>query len=111
MQERLESLKGQLRRMRDQASLSTLTVSLRVPPTTPDVLPPQFWSPFRTASQAAQALGRWARGAVDGVIWLMVLGAPFAAIAGVIVWAAWGLARRYGLGASLAAAAERPREA
>jgi len=104
MQERLESLKGQLRRLRDQASLSTLSVSLRIPPDSPLAVPPRFWSPLRTASSAAQALGQAARSVVDAVIWLAVVGLPFVAVLGVIAWAAWGIASRTGAGASVAAA-------
>ena len=96
-QERLESLQGQLRRYSDQASLSTLTVSLSRRQDAPDPEAPDFWSPLKTLLVAAQALGGAARWCVDAGIWAIVFGLPAVFLLGLLLFAANGLARRFGV--------------
>lgn len=99
--ENLEGLKGQMQRLKDRALLSTLHLTLRLPPSIPIPIPPNFWSPFNTAAKAMGVLLRYFRLMADGAIWVAVLGTPVVAAIALLVW----LGCRGGRAASAAPAA------
>jgi hypothetical protein len=97
MELQLSSLKGRLRRMGDQAQLSTLNVNVELEPKAPTWVPPTYWSAWNTASRAFNSLGRALERLVDSIIWTFVLVLPLAAFGALCLWAVikcittWGL--------------------
>ena len=93
-----------MQRLKDSALLSTLHLTLRLPPSIPIPIPPSFWSPFNTAAKAMRVLARYFQRMADRTIWVAILGAPVVAAIAVVAFLVW-LRCRGGRAASAAPAA------
>lgn len=91
----IERVKGQMGYYEGRSALSTVTVSLTPQRPTPTPTPPPGWNPGQTFDDAYTALVGLARGAVDSLIWLVVLAGPAAIVLGVFLWAARWFMRRW----------------
>jgi hypothetical protein len=114
--DQIEEIKGKMNYVRDRSAYSTITVSLEpeiptpTPSPTPTITPtptetatptetptstPVAWRPDKTYGQASSVLGGMLRGIGDFAIWLVVVVAPFAVPAALLVWLGTWLRRRH----------------
>lgn len=84
---RIEAAKAQRGALEGRATMSTVHVSLTVPqPPQPSPAPRPGWSPLRTAGKAVGALARAGQGAVDILVYALVLVVPVALVLGALAW-------------------------
>jgi hypothetical protein len=82
LQQQIEQLTGRMNYLQNRVAYSTITIAL-----SPDrpALTTIVWQPGSTADRAINFLGGAGRFAGDAVIWGIIVGVPFAAIAFVVV--------------------------
>ena len=85
--EEIEQMEGERRLLEQQVAYSTVTVNLSEPHAEPTVMKPSLFSPIREAFHDA---GAAMASSVAGLIYTVVVGAPWALLAVLL----WGLLRR-----------------
>ena len=89
VQGEIESLTAQTNRLKDQAAMSTLTVSFQLPSATVA----QDWTLGSQVDQALAALVRIGQGLATIAVWFLIVAVP-SAIGLLILFGLWKLARR-----------------
>lgn len=93
----IEQIKGQMRYYEGRTAFSTVTVYLTPDRPTPEPSPTPTatpgWSPGETFEQASGTLITVSQGAIDFLIWALVVLGPFVILFGIMVWG-WRTARR-----------------
>jgi hypothetical protein len=75
----INQLEGRENYLKEHSAFSTITVAIH-PPAAAAPSPEPTWSALRTLLAALGALGLFARGVADFLIWLLVFGIPLAAL-------------------------------
>ena len=85
----LESAQAQVKALSSMATMSSLTVSLRIaeppnPSPTPKPTPDSSWSPLKTAGAAFASLGRAGTALFDFLIFVVIFSIPTAFVVGIL---------------------------
>lgn len=87
----IESLEGQIQALTNRTDYSSITVSIQEEPSI--VAPTRTWKPVVVVKEALQNLVEASQGFVNGFIYLVVFGLPFAVVLGLGYWV-WRRVRR-----------------
>lgn len=90
----IEQLTAQKQSLEEQAALATLTVGFSLPPVVAVTQVQEGWDPASEVDRAAATLVGLAQGAANAAIWFGIVLLPLALVLGVLVGAAWLIARR-----------------
>ena len=102
LEEQIEQVKGQMRFYEGRAAFSTITIVLApqyptptptltptvtlTPTTTPTITPTPGWKPGETFRDATKISTSLMRGAIDLLIWIVVVFGPFIVVLGLLAW-------------------------
>jgi hypothetical protein len=90
----IEQLTAQKQSLEERAALATLTVGFSLPPAVAVTQVQEGWDPASEVDRAAATLVGLAQGAANAAIWFGIVLLPLALVLGVLVGAAWLIARR-----------------
>jgi hypothetical protein len=90
----IEQLTAQKQSLEERAALATLTVGFSLPPTVAVTQVQEGWDPASEVDHAAATLVGLGQGVVNAAIWFGIVLLPLALVLGVLVGAAWLVARR-----------------
>ena len=90
----IEQLTAQKQSLEERAALATLTVGFSLPPTVAVTQVQEGWDPASEVDRAAATLVGLAQGAANAAIWFGIVLLPLALVLGILVGAAWLIARR-----------------
>jgi len=109
LEEQIEQVKGQMRFYEGRAAFSTITIVLApqyptptptltptvtlTPTTTPTSTPTPGWKPGDTFRDATKISTSLMRGAIDLLIWIVVVFGPFIVVLGLLAWSFFRLWR------------------
>jgi len=90
----IEQLTAQKQSLEKQAALATLTVGFSLPPTVAVTQVQEGWDPANEVDRAAATLVGLGQGVANAAIWFVIVLLPLALAIGILVGAAWLVARR-----------------
>jgi len=90
----IEQLTAQKQSLEERAALATLTVGFSLPPTVAVTQVQEGWDPASEVDRAAATLVGLGQGVANAAIWFGIVLLPLALVLGIIVGAAWLVARR-----------------
>ena len=90
----IEQLTAQKQSLEERAALATLTVGFSLPPTVAVTQVQEGWDPASEVDRAAATLVGLGQGVANAAIWFGIVLLPLALVLGIIVGAAWPVARR-----------------
>ena len=91
----IEQLTAQKQSLEKQAALATLTVGFSLPPTVAVTQVQEGWDPANEVDRAAATLVGLGQGVANAAIWFVIVLLPLALAIGILVGAAWLVARRF----------------
>ncbi len=91
----IEQLTAQKQSLEESAAMATLTVGFSLPPTVAVTQVQEGWDPAREVDQAAATLVGLGQGVANAAIWFAIVLLPLALVLGILVGAAWLVARRF----------------
>ena len=90
----IEQLTAQKQSLEERAAMATLTVGYSLPPTVAVAAVREGWDPAGEVDRAAATLVGLGQGVANAAIWFAIVLLPLALVLGVLVGAAWLVARR-----------------
>ena len=90
----IEQLTAQKQSLEERAAMATLTVGYSLPPTVAVAAVREGWDPASEVDRAAATLVGLGQGVANAAIWFAIVLLPLALVLGVLVGAAWLVARR-----------------
>jgi hypothetical protein len=90
----IEQLTAQKQSLEERAALATLTVGFSLPPIVAVTQVQEGWDPAAEVDRAAATLVGLGQGVANAAIWAAIVLLPLAVVAGLLVAAAWLVARR-----------------
>jgi hypothetical protein len=90
----IEQLTAQKQSLEERAALATLTVGFSLPPIVAVTQVQEGWDPAAEVDRAAATLVGLGQGVANAAIWAAIVLLPLALVLGIVVGAAWLVARR-----------------
>jgi hypothetical protein len=90
----IEQLTAQKQSLEERAALATLTVGFSLPPIVAVTQVQEGWDPAAEVDRAAATLVGLGQGVANAAIWAAIVLLPLAVVLGIVVAAAWLVARR-----------------
>ncbi len=90
----IEQLTAQKQSLEERAALATLTVGFSLPPAVAVTQVQEGWDPAGEVDRAAATLVGLGQGVANAAIWFAIVVLPLALVLGVVLGAAWLVARR-----------------
>ena len=90
----IEQLTAQKQSLEERAALATLTVGFSLPPTVAVTQVQEGWDPAGEVDRAAATLVGLGQGVANATIWFGIVLLPLALVLGLLLGAAWLVARR-----------------
>lgn len=94
VRQEIEQLTAQKASLEARAALATLTVGFALPPVVAVTQVREGWDPAAEIDRAAATLVGLGQGLLNAAIWVAIVALPLALLVGLVVAAAWLLARR-----------------
>jgi hypothetical protein len=94
VRQEVEQLTAQKASLEARAALATLTVGFALPPVVAVTQVREGWDPAAEIDRAAATLVGLGQGLLNAAIWVAIVVLPLALLVGLVVAAAWLLARR-----------------
>lgn len=95
VRQEIEQLTAQKQSLEERAAMATLTVGYSLAPTVAVAAVQKGWDPANEVDRAAATLVGLGQGVANAAIWFVIVMLPLALVLGILLGAAWLVARRF----------------
>jgi hypothetical protein len=95
VRQEIEQLTAQKQSLEERAAMATLTVGYSLPPAVAVTQVQEGWDPANEVDRAAATLVGLGQGVANAAIWFVIVMLPLALVLGILLGAAWLVARRF----------------